>query len=130
MRFRARHGAVFLLTIALGCGGSDDGGNNPPPANTFNVQNNSFNPTSLTVASGTQITFNWVSGAIGHNVTPSSANPLAAPESGGGGVLRSAPFTFTVTFNTVGTFRFFCSAHGAQTAGGDVSGMSGTIVVQ
>lgn len=127
MKHAAWYGTVFLAALTLGCGSSyDDGGNNPPPpnnpppANTINVRNNSFSPTSLTVASGTQVTFSWVSGAAGHNVTPSSANPQALPESGGGGVLRSAPFSFQVIFSTVGTYRFFCSPHGSQDGAGNV----------
>lgn len=131
MRSAVRYGTVLLAGFTLGCGSSygDDGGGNPPPPNTINVQNNNFNPATLTITSGTQVTFSWVAGSVGHNVLPSSANPLSAPSSGGG-VLRSAPYTFAVTFNTAGTFRFYCDAHGEQNGAGDVSGMSGTITVQ
>lgn len=132
MRFRVLRGAVILCAFSIGCGGygDDDDGGGPPPPNTINVQNNEFNPASLTVSSGTQVTFNWPVGSVGHNVVPSSANPLAAPESGGSGTLRSYPFSFAVTFNATGTFRFFCSSHGQQDGSGNVSGMSGTITVQ
>ncbi len=129
-KLQARPILVLILAGAAmtGCGGDGDGGNNPPPPNTINVQNNSFNPSSLTITQGTQITFSWV--GSGHNVAPASTNPLAEPASAGLPGTHNAPFSFAVTFGTQGVFRFYCTVHGAEPTPGTVTGMAGTITVQ
>lgn len=130
MKHAAWYGTVLLAALTLGCGGDGDGGNNPPPPNTVNVQNNTFNPASLTIATGTQVTFNWVAGSVNHNVAPASTNPSATPATAGLPATFNAPFSFMATFGTQGVYRFYCTVHGSQPTPGTVAGMSGTITVQ
>ncbi len=128
--------ASLLLTgllLGLACGGGGTGpGVVPPPApppppppapgpNMVNVQNNEFNPASLTVPVGTEVTFNYLSTARQHNILPSP--PATRPSQP---TVRDGPFTHRETFNTAGTFRYYCSVHGD--AGG--GGMAGRIIVQ
>jgi plastocyanin len=77
-----------------------------------------FVPDNVTIAAGTTVTWTWVSGF--HNVTPTGS-----PAFTGSGNPNSAPRTFSQTFNTPGTYLYFCVVHGTATAG-----MRGTIVVQ
>jgi plastocyanin len=79
---------------------------------------NRFTPDNVTIAVGTTVTWTWVGGF--HDVTP-TGNPAFS----GSGNPVSAPHTFSQTFNTPGTYLYFCSVHGSPSAG-----MRGTIVVQ
>jgi plastocyanin len=79
---------------------------------------NRFDPANVAIAAGTTVTWTWVGGfhdvtATGNPAFPSSGAPVAPPK------------TFSHTFNTPGTYLYFCSVHGSPTAG-----MRGTIVVQ
>jgi plastocyanin len=72
------------------------------------------------VAVGTTVTWDWGTGATGHNVVPDDgATPATS------GALASAPHSYSYTFNDVGTFHYHCQAHG--NVGG--VGMSGTVSV-
>jgi plastocyanin len=79
---------------------------------------NRFTPNNVTVAVGTTVTWRWVSGF--HDVIPTGAP--AFPDSGNP---VSAPHAFSHTFDSPGTYLYFCSVHGSPSAG-----MRGTIVVQ
>jgi plastocyanin len=79
---------------------------------------NRFEPASVTIPVGTTVTWTWVGGF--HDVTPNGT-----PGFTGSGQPVSAPHTFSQTFNTAGTYLYFCSVHGSASAG-----MRGTIVVQ
>ena len=116
---------MFLVTGSIfnGCkdnstssyGGSSSGGGNPPD-NQIWIQNISFNPGTKTISKGTKIT--WVNkDSYAHTVTSGTpGNPDGIFDSGniGGGA------TFSYTFNTSGTFKYYCRIHG----------MSATIIVQ
>ena len=123
---RPQLSAALGLAFLAGCGGysaptSPSGGGTPPPANTVNVVNNSFNPAMLTVPVGTTVTWTWSTTAMGHNVVPDDgATPTTS------GPPTNYPHTYTFTFNTAGTYPYHCQLHGG--VGG--VGMSGTIVVQ
>lgn len=100
------------------------------PANSIFLQSTLvFSPSAMTITAGTTVTFIWGTGAVGHNVTPSSTNPSAIPTSPGAPLTRNEPFAFAVAFPAAGVFRFYCNVHGLEGAGGTVSGMSGTITV-
>jgi len=90
-----------------------------PPAGDIVVVNNGFNPPAITVAAGTTVVWTWGSGASGHNIAPAATMPT---RSGG---LASAPATYSFTFNTPGTYQYYCEAHGAPGFG-----MNGTVTVQ
>ena len=96
-----------------------DGG----PAGAVEIQlltsgGNRFEPSNVTVAVGTTVTWTWVGGfhdvtSVGNPGFTSSGAPVAAPKS------------FSHTFTTPGTYLYFCSVHGSPT-----TGMRGTVVVQ
>jgi plastocyanin len=90
-----------------------------PTGNTVSVVNNSFSPSTLTVTAGTEVVWTWAPGAIDHNVRPAGTEP---PRSGDP---VNAPMTYRHTFNTPGTYIYFCEVHGSTTFG-----MRGTIIVQ
>lgn len=91
----------------------------PPGPVTANVQvaNNSFSPSSLTVAAGTEVIWTWTPTASQHNVAPDGTEPVTS------GAPRNGPATYRYTFNTPGTYRYHCDVHVSV-------GMSGTVIVQ
>ncbi len=126
---------VGVAGLLLFCGGGGSGGSSsgpqPPPPNTIFVGGTSgggygdtgtpilaFNPVNLTVPKGTTVTWDWQSG--GHLVD--SGPGCAADNQFSSGGVKSAGFSMTHTFNTAGTYPFFCGVH-------CVSNMKGTITV-
>lgn len=81
---------------------------------------NRFDPADVRVLAGTTVTWEWPDEAVGHNVVPDDGT---TPETSG--VVADGPRFFTYTFNTPGTYRYYCQSHGG--VGG--VGMSGTITV-
>ena len=121
----------FAGAAVLACGGGGGGGdssgpppppvgNTPPPAGGITVQNNSFSPSSKTVAPGTTVEWAWnscVGGydgetCVAHSVTFDDGPTSALQERG----------SYSRTFAAAGTYGYHCSSHGAA--------MSGTIAVQ
>ncbi|HEY9505117.1 MAG TPA: plastocyanin/azurin family copper-binding protein [Gemmatimonadales bacterium] len=97
----------------------------PPPADaTIQVLGpsggNRFNPTEVTIQAGQTVEWVWPAGAVGHNVAPDGEEPMPS------GPLSNGPKTYRYTFNTPGTYNFYCLAHGGP--GG--AGMSGTVTVE
>lgn len=81
---------------------------------------NVFSPKVDTVAAGGTVTWNWA--GVGHSVI--SDGP---PSFTSHATLESTPFTYgPLTFNSVGTYKYHCSAHGNASG----AGMAGTIVVR
>ena len=82
----------------------------------------SFSPTSLTVSVGTTVTWNNGSSTT-HSVTSAtgSTDVYDSPDIGVGS-------TFQHTYNTAGTYHYYCRFHGIN--GNPPTGMSGTITVQ
>jgi plastocyanin len=87
---------------------------------TISVVNNQFQPAMKTVGVGTTVRWVWATGAGPHTVTPDATEP---PRSGNP---VSAPFSYEHTFDTPGTYRYYCEVHGGPAG----FGMSGTITVQ
>lgn len=80
------------------------------------VQNFSFSPQNISIQTGDTVRWRAVSGV--HNVTADDGSfRSGSPASG---------FTFEFTFNTPGTYRYYCEPHGGP--GG--AGMSGSVIVQ
>jgi len=83
-----------------------------------------FAPTDLWIDAGTEVTFEWT-GNQSHNVLfeemPDGAG-VSGHES-----LESGGFSFSVTFDTAGVYKYFCQPHkglgmlGAVAVGGDVA---------
>jgi plastocyanin len=140
-----RNRTIFTLALlaasgALSCGGGGGGGSSTPttpsvpsppltPAtpNDVLVQNNNFNPASLTVTAGTTVKWTWATcsgsndpyagGAgqtcVDHSVTWDDGTTASALQSAG---------TYQRAFAAPGTYTYHCAAHGAT--------MSGRVVVQ
>jgi plastocyanin len=125
---------IAALIVAASCGGSGGsdgtrivtapggggGGGTPaactPGGTTVCLEtSNSFNPTSITVAPGTSVTWNNPTG-VTHNVTFNVVTGAPANSS------NFSSGTFTATFGTAGTYPYHCTIHGLS--------MSGTIVVR
>jgi plastocyanin len=99
-------------------------GTGPPPGPTVQVLGpdggNRFEPAILNITAGQTVTWVWPAGSNGHNVLPDdNVHPSRS------GPLANGPTTFSYRFDDVGTFRYFCQAHGGL---GGV-GMSGRVVV-
>lgn len=82
------------------------------------ARNGSQNPAVDTVAVGSTVTWTWTgTGTVSHSVQ-SDASPSFASSA----ILSGDGKTYSVTFNTPGTYRYDCAVHGLA--------MAGTIVVQ
>jgi plastocyanin len=136
----SRHPAI-LCAVALAaaslaaCGGGSSGyptgsgGQNPPPGgqqppsttSTVSVQNNRFNPSAITVAAGTTVTWTWDScDSDGYGGQTCVAHSVTF--AGGSGSAVQSTGSYARTFNVSGTFNYQCAEHGAT--------MSGQVVVQ
>jgi plastocyanin len=82
------------------------------------LQAASFSPVTLTVAQGSTVVWQDNSG-ISHTITPHGHSAWGRVVTTGSGQALS------VTFNTPGTYDYYCEPHGSPT-----SGMRGSIVVQ
>jgi plastocyanin len=119
-------GAMASALLLASCNnstayGGGGGGCTPTATQVCMVSNLTFSPATLTISHGTTVT--WMNGdAIAHTATSSSSSAEAfnSGQLGGGG-------TFTHTFNTAGTFHYYCQNHGFD--GNPPTGMSGTITV-
>lgn len=125
---------VLALLVACGGGGGPGGGNSGDPTSPYTTPgtptggtpstpsvpatneiigtaSNAFNPTSLSVAKGTTVTFTF---QAEHNVNFDAVTgaPANIATQSSGSVARA--------FSTAGTFGFNCTLH---------SGMRGTVVV-
>ena len=114
-------GVAFLAscgnsTSPYGGGGGGGGGACTPNATTVCMNALSFNQSSLTVPTGTTVTWRNGSG-VTHTVTSDAGSSLTFNS---GDVTSGA--TFSQAFNTAGTYNYHCNYHVA-------SGMTGTITV-
>ena len=116
--------AVTVLAIALtslSCskdssnpGGGSGSSSNPP--NTVVMMNTAFSPSSLTVATGTTVTWKNNDGFAHTSTSDAGVSPAWDTGNISGGASKG------ITFNTAGTFKYHCTIHGSI--------MSGTITVQ
>lgn len=138
MRMRSTLVLLALAAIPLACGGG--GGSNPittpnqptspltpPGPNDVLVQNNSFNPATLTVAAGTTVKWTWATCSGGNDPYNGGASQSCVDHSvtwddGSGTSSTQSQGTYQRAFTTAGTFKYHCVLHGTA--------MSGTVVVQ
>jgi plastocyanin len=116
-------GPIVIIATADGLSGSPltftaTATTEAPTGSTVNVVNDRFEPAAITVAAGTTVTWTWPTGSLNHNVVPASGN-----QPSGSGSPQNGPATYQFTFNTPGTYSYFCQVHGS-------AGMSGTVTVQ
>jgi plastocyanin len=111
----------FILVVAAAV--SLIGYPKPASATTFTVTvgpNGSlvFSPSSITIHPGDQVQWTW--GSSGHSTTSGSpGQPNGIWDSG----ISNQGATFTHTFNSAGTFPYYCTPHGG------CCGMVGTVTV-
>jgi plastocyanin len=118
---------VLTALVAAGCskdssnpyGASDQGGYNgnnptPPAPNTVVMTGMVFSPVSITVATGTTITWQNYD-AVAHTATSDNGKWDTGRIAAGG--------TGRVTFDTPGTYTYNCVYHASM-------GMRGTVIVQ
>lgn len=127
---RARWLLPLALVAGLRCSSGSDSPSGPsePPDNpnpgpgtpranaTVSVQDDFFNPSSVTVqrTSGTaKVTWQWY-GSNAHSVIFDAGGPNAPSQTSG---------VFERDFTSAGSFTYYCSVHGRNA-------MSGTVVVQ
>lgn len=105
---RARHGSALIgaVVASLLVAGSAAAA----PAKV-QVRDDSFGPTTVTVAPGESVTWNWV--GDGHNIKLSGAEAFTTP-------FKNSGATFSHVFMTPGTYGYLCQAH---------DGMTGKVVV-
>ena len=105
-----------------GTGGVNSGGGGPAGqvvvGNTLfrSSHNGTQNPAVDTVAAGNSVTWTW-NAAGSHNVQSAGSPSFAS-----GAIMSADGSTYSVTFNTPGTYTYDCVVHG--------SAMTGRIVVQ
>ena len=105
--------AISLVAVMNSCKkNTDDNSPSSPPANEVWMQNTAFNPSTITINTGTTITWRNKD-SMNHTVTSTSGSELNSGTIGGGA-------TFTHQFNTAGTYAYHCTIH---------SGMTGQVVV-
>ena len=103
--------AIAVVIAAAGCSSSGDGGT--PTAGdgddgVVNVKDFAFNPGTITVATGTEVT--WTNDETGVAHTTTSNDDVWKS-----GVLQPGD-EFSSTFAEPGTFTYFCSIHPSMTA--------------
>ena len=112
---------IMMLTLSMvfifGCKTSEDVTDSATDPNTITISENSFGPATITVTAGT--TLRWVNrGNAVHTVTSGTrGNPDGMFNSGD----MTNGNTFQYTFNTVGTYQYYCAYH---------VGMDGVVIVQ
>jgi plastocyanin len=112
---------IFFLTILYsGCNEDDystSGGTANPGTNEIFMKNTAFTPANRTISVGTTLTWKNQDN-FAHTVTSGTpGSPSGLFDSGNLG----SGGTFSYTFNSAGSFKYFCSIHPS---------MTGTITVQ
>ena len=103
--------AIFIVLINWFCSKSKNtsaGGSNPPSGNSISIVNMAFGPATLTVKTGTTVTWKNNDG-VGHTVTSDDGTSFNS------GTLASGA-SFSYTANTTGTFAYHCTIHSGMTA--------------
>jgi len=99
-----------VVLLAGGCGGDDTAATTTPGGEGGGgviIDNRTFMPDNLTVAAGTEVTWTNRQG-IAHTVTADDGRFDSLNLSEGA--------TFTMTFDTAGTFAYHCTIHPTMTA--------------
>ncbi len=112
--------AAILVLAGAGCAqpvapaGGDVSGSTTTPvaANAVTIKGYAFTPKTLAVKKGTTVT--WTSEDIAkHTVTGKNGGPASA--------LLAQGESYSYTFDTVGTFEYFCEPHPYMTASVEVT---------
>src|SRR6476469_4269974 len=90
----------------------------PAQAADVTIKNYSFMPSSITIAQGDTVKWTWAGPDTNHSVTAGSGQTDSFDSDPTGTSLtinHSAGDTFSHTFNTTGTFTYFCKVHSYMT---------------
>jgi plastocyanin len=90
-----------------GCLQNGGNGNGTVPENTVVIDNLAFNPSTLQVQPGTEVTWTNLDG-VDHTVTSTDGNFTSS------GILSNGE-NYTVTFNEAGEYPYFCTIHPEMT---------------
>ncbi len=104
MKIKIVCSVVLLFFVLAGCKKQEKGS---PGINEVWLEYKAYNPTQLTIAVGTTVTFTNKDNA-NHTVT-STGNLFDS------GTIKSGN-SFTYTFSTAGTFYFYCNYHSSNSA--------------
>src|SRR3954463_1924055 len=100
----------------------------PALAADVKIQNFAFSPKSITIGQGDSVTWTWAGPDTNHSVT-SNPNQADSWDSDPGHTPTAADHpptdTFSHTFNTPGTFPYFCKVHSFMTGKVVVNGPGG-----
>jgi plastocyanin len=134
--------AAIAVVIVAACGGgggdsgtttpgnnNNPGGNNPGTnPNTVTLVDSSFSPATITVKSGSTVTWQWpactdTTGGYGYgNGNACITHQILFDDGSGTQSAKQDQGSFNRTFSSTGTFKYHCVIHG--------SAMSGQVVVQ
>lgn len=81
-----------------------------PAETVVNIENFAYKPSPLNVKKGTTVKF-MQKDAAPHTVTPSAGTSAASLRGFGSGTLNAATSEYTYTFDSVGSFDYFCAIH-------------------
>jgi plastocyanin len=90
----------------------------PAHAADVTIKNYSFMPSSVTIAQGDTVKWNWAGPDTNHSVSADSgqADSFDSDPTGTALTINHSPgATFSHTFNTTGTFTYFCKVHSYMT---------------
>ena len=98
------------------------GGTTPPPTAgsvTDMMQNIMFNPATITIHVGQSVVWRNMD-SVQHSATQGTCSGNTCSPTAGGfdtGILNPGQTSGAITFNTAGTFHFYCRVHGAMMQG-------------
>ena len=119
-------GSLAVLVLIAACSEDSTGNDDCSPSNSVVcMETNSFNPTNLTTASGTNVEWRNAS-SIEHTTTSNPNNPAACPT--WDHTVDTSGTVARVLFNVAGpvTCEYYCKLHATPTTGQ----MRGSIVLQ
>jgi plastocyanin len=139
--------AVAALLLSVACGEDEPkagigsstptatGAETPLPPNTVRVSDNSFSPSPLNVTAGTTVA--WIqNGRRPHEVRSPSGLFASHPGCAAAGTeatpvpgCMSQGDEFRFTFTEPGTYAYYCRMHGFADSQGQVTGMTGRVIV-
>src|SRR5919205_1172382 len=105
-------GLITAAVVAFGASAA------PAQAADVSISNFAFMPPSITITEGDAVKWTWAGPDTNHSVTASSgqaesfdSDPSGTPFT----IDHPKGFTFSHTFNTPGTFTYFCKVHSYMT---------------
>jgi plastocyanin len=114
-RLRILAVATVLAGTLAACSSSSSSSATPPSTangHTVTIKNFAFSPASLTVKTGTKVTF-INEDTVQHDATSQGSSTIKSPTLNNGQ-------SYTVTFTKAGTYRYICTIH---------PNMNGTVIV-